>query len=258
MILLEPKRADEKRTHRHNWLPFLGEDTIATQTTVGDGVTVDSSTIEAGTAIRFKLSGGTNGTTATVTQSIVTTNGEEETEIFTIRIAADGLVSLDQAKEYLRVRHDDEDAKIAAMIPRAQAWVEDHTGLALTQREFTEYRTVERGVIRLDRGPLVSVGTAGEIAYVGENGEDQTYSPLFFVPSTKIYPAAEAGWPTLNDGHVFTITYVAGFAPGEVDERLIGAIMALVEGEYAEGYAWPERSIQAAERCCNYLRAMVV
>lgn len=251
MITLEPKRADESRTHRHNWAPFLGEDTIATQQTVGEGVTVDSSTIEDDTAIRFKLSGGTNGTIATVTQSIVTLNGEEETETFSIRIA-EAVLSLDQVKEYLRVRHDDEDAKIAGMIPRAEAWVEDHTSLALTQRTIIERQAPRWGAIRLYKGPLVAVD---DMTY--NEGVD-SYIPRFWAGQSTIFPAVDDSFPTLASDDKFEVTYTAGFGPGEVDERLIGAMLALIEGEYAEGYAYPERATQAAERCCAYLRSPVI
>lgn len=248
---LEPKRADEQRTYEHDWSAFLGSDTIASQTTTANGVTVDSSSVDAGnTSTRFRLSGGTDGTVAVVTQKIVTANGEEETELFTLYIQADDPISLSDAKSYLRVRTNDEDAKIAAMIPRARLWVEDHTGLALVRRQFEERRRTEHGAIRLFKGPLVSVDS---VTY----GDALTYVPRDFAPDTRLVAASGASWPTLDQDDAFEITYTAGFAEGEIDDRLIGAMYALIEGEFSDGYAYPQRATDAAERCCAYLRQMV-
>lgn len=162
-------------------------------------------------------------------------------------------ILIDDAKEYLRVRSSDEDDKITAMIPRVRLWVEDHTGLALIQREFTERHLPKYGAIRLFRGPLVEVG---EVAYVNASGA-QTYVPRAWPPSSTIFPAAGGTWPVLTDREQFEITYTAGYAAGEVDARLIGAMYALIEGEFSEGYAYPPRAVEAAELCCLYLRSMV-
>lgn len=255
-IKREPKRANEVRDYLHSWAAFLGEDTIQSQTTVGTGVTVDSSSIETGDqSVRFVLSGGVDDTTATVTQTIVSAGGRTETEVFTIRIGADEPVSLDEAKDYLRVRHDAEDTKIAGMIPRARQWVEDHTGTALVRRAFTERHLpgVYAG-IRLFRGPLVSVD---EVAYTDSQGASQTYVPLAFPPGTLIYPASGESWPAPGTNEQFLITYTAGCAEGECDDRLIGAMLTLIAGEYDAGYAYPDEAVKAAELCCGYVRAMV-
>ncbi len=164
-------------------------------------------------------------------------------------------ITLAEAKAYIRVIATDEDAKITAMIPRARRWVEDHTGLALEQRTFVERLWPAYGAIRLSKGPLVSVTSAG---YIDADGVAQTYTPISNAPSTTIYHAAGGDWPTLGQHGDFEITYVAGYAtPADVDESLKGAMYALIEGEYAEGYAYPPRAAQAAGICCGYLRTMV-
>lgn len=253
-IRLEPKRSDEVRDYRHDWEPFLGEDTIASQDAVATGATLDSVEIETGDkSVIFWISGGTDGTTAQITHSITTAGGRTEAETFLLPIGDSEPISLVDAKAYLRVLHDDEDAKIRAMIPRARLWVEDHTGLSLIQREFVERHLPKYGAIRLFKGPLVSVDG---VAYVDADGA-QTYVPRAFPPSLVIWPAADESWPALSDGNQFEVTYTAGCAEGECDDRLIGAMLALIEGEYSEGYAYPERATDAAERCCAYLRTMV-
>lgn len=160
-------------------------------------------------------------------------------------------ISLDDTKAYLRVVSSDEDDKITAMIPRARLWVEDHTGLALTQREFVELRRTEHGLIRLFKGPLVSVDS---VTY----GTASTYTPRNWAPDTVLRASLTSAWPVLDEGDAFEITYTAGIAAGQVDQRLLGAMLALIEGEFSEGYAYPQRAIDAAESCCGYLRSAIL
>lgn len=252
-IRLEAKRPDEVRDYLHDWTPFLGADTIATQTNTITGATLDSATIQAGNkSVKFWISGGVDGATARLTHTIVTVGGRTETEVFVLPICEAEQISLAEVKSYLRVLHTDEDAKIAAMIPRARRWIEDHTGLALRKRTFVERQLPKWGAIRLDKGPLVSITS---VAYV-DNGA-QTYTARSFPPSSVLWPATDGSWPELGSGEAFTITYVAGYEVGEADDRLIGGLLALIEGEYAEGHAYPPSAVDAAERCCSYLRQMV-
>jgi uncharacterized phiE125 gp8 family phage protein len=257
-IRLESKRPDEVRDYRHDWTPFLGTDTIASQVTTAEGVTLDSVAIEAGDkSVLFWVSGGTEGTTGRITHAITTTAGRTESEVFVLPVCGAEQISLAEVKASIRVRHTDEDAKISAMIPRARKWVEDHTGLALRRREFVERHIPQWGAIRLFKGPLVAALPADvEMTYL-DAGVETTYVPRSFPPDSILFPQIDESWPTLATGEQFTITYTAGFDVGEADDRLIGAMLALIEGEYAEGYAYPPRAVEAAERCCAYLRQMV-
>jgi uncharacterized phiE125 gp8 family phage protein len=257
-IRLESKRPDEVRDYLHDWVPFLGADTIASEVTTAEGVTLDSVTVEAGDqSVKFWVSGGADGEVGQITHTITTAAGRTESELFVLPVCAAEQVSLAEVKASLRVRHTDEDAKIAAMIPRARLWVEDHTGLALRRREFVERHTPRWGAIRLFKGPLVAdVAADVEVTYL-DAGVETTYVPRSFPPSSVIFPAADESWPGLADGEQFTVTYTAGFDVGEADDRLIGAMLALIEGEFSEGYAYPQRAVEAAERCCAYLRQMV-
>ena len=258
MIRLEPKRSNEVRDYLHDWTPFLVDDTIQSQTTIGTGITINGSSIETGNqAIKFWVSGGTIGTVGTITQTIVTAGGRTETETFTLAITAfDEPVTLAEAKDYLRVRHSDEDAKIAAMIPSARLWVEDHTGIALTQRTIIERVSPGPfGLIRLAKEPVVSIAS---VDYIDSLGAAQTYVPRHYPPSSILYPVSGESWPTLADDEEFVVEYTAGHAtPEEIDDRLLGAMKALIEGEFSEGYAYPERAIKAAEGALAYLRQMV-
>lgn len=252
-IRLEAKRPDEVRDYTHDWSAFLGADTIASSDWTVSGVTLDSDEVLDGDQeVKAWLSGGVDGSIATLTNTITTAGGRTETETFTLAIrTTDPVISLAEAKAYLRVRHSDEDAKIEAMIPRAQAWVEDHTGLALTRREFVERHWPKYGAIRLFKGPLVTVD---EVAY----GDAETYVPRYWAGQSMIFPAADSSWPTLDADDKFEVTYTAGFGPGEVDERLIGAVYALIKDEYDNNAAYTDEGIKTAERCCSHLRGPVI
>ena len=154
-------------------------------------------------------------------------------------------VDLETAKEYLRVVDDVEDSKIAAMIPRARLWVEEHTGLALVKRSFQEQRSPRSGVVRLSRGPLVSIDACG---YADSGGAAQTFTPTAAPPSTKL----TGSWPDASGA--FDFAYTAGVEPGSEDARLIGAMLALIEGEYTAGHAYPDDAITSATNCLFYMK----
>jgi uncharacterized phiE125 gp8 family phage protein len=256
MVRLEPKRADGVRLYCHDWEAFLGADTIVAQTVTSPDVVIsDVARTPGDKAVKFRVSGGTDGEKALITQTIETSGGDEETELFTIEIGLYEAVSLGEAKEYLGVRHNEHDAKIAGMIPRARTWVEGHCDLTISRRQFEQRALPDAlGGIWLERGPLISVD---EVAYVDSGGATLTYAPRSFAPSLRLIAAPDSAWPTPRAGEEFLITYTAGYAPGEVDDRLAAAMLALIEGEYSEGYAYPERAVKAAERCCVNLRPIL-
>ena len=164
---------------------------------------------------------------------------------------------LDVVKDYLRVTDNVEDDKIQAMIPRARLWVEEHTGIALVQREFTELVLPRGGVVRLSREPLIAVSAAG---YTDSSGNPQDFVPVATPPSTKLVGA----WPPTSDGTPFAITYMAGLlvVPPEgeepdytvIDPRLIGAMLTLIDGEYTAGFAYPPDTVTAAQNCLFYMK----
>lgn len=70
------KRPDEKPKFGWDWTEVLEVgDTIASQVTIGVGVTIDASTFDGSTTV-FRASGGTVDTRGTVTTTITTTAGD--------------------------------------------------------------------------------------------------------------------------------------------------------------------------------------
>lgn len=256
MLKLEPKRANEERLYRHDWSAFLGDATILSQVTTAQGATISTSALDGTQAVRFKVTGGTNGTPALITQTITSSAGDVETEVFTLEVAEYEAVSLAEAKDYLGVRHSEKDAVIARMIPAARLWVEDHCSLTIARRQFTHYALPDPyGGINLPRGPLISLDG---IDYTDSAGAPQTYTARAFPPQGRIIAHQANGWPSPRHGEELLITYTAGYAPAEVDDRLAAAMLALIEGEFSEGYAYPQRAIDAAERCLVNLRPVMV
>ncbi len=89
-------------------------------------------------------------------------------------------ISLDEAKAYLRVTIDAEDALITSMITAARQRVEAEIGLALLSTAFRQ--TFDRppdGPIALLRGPLVSV----EAVAVSESGGFIALDPSAYRPT---------------------------------------------------------------------------
>ncbi|HVJ71299.1 MAG TPA: hypothetical protein VM531_07320 [Sphingomicrobium sp.] len=165
-------------------------------------------------------------------------------------------VSLQEAKDYLRILDTTEDTKVSEMIPRARRWVEDHTGHALVQRAFVEGHTPRRGRVQLDFIPVLALSS---VTYRDGDGVQQSYSARHFPPGALVFANLTEAWPLLNQDEEFTFTYTAGpDASNPIDPRHVGAILALVEGEYSEGYAYPERAIEAAKLICQNARTVVV
>ena len=139
------------------------------------------------------------------------------------------------------------------MITRARNWIEDHNGIALVRRQFTERLLPNsNGIIRLGKGPLITVDS---VDYLDSASLAATLTPTAYPPSTEIFNVG--GWPGVAYNEKFEIAYTSGIDEKSVDDRLIGGMLSLIEGEFSEGYAYPDRSIQAAKNCCAYLQAMV-
>lgn len=135
MIRLEAKRSDETRRYRHDWTPFLGEDTIvppvppeaAEDMFEAEGVTIDSAGVEDGDrSVKFTVSGGEDGVPGVIKHTITTAAGDTETETFIIAVVDEELVTVAEAKTYMRILGDSFDAEIALKLPQAQSIVIDY------------------------------------------------------------------------------------------------------------------------------------
>jgi len=140
-------------------------------------------------------------------------------------------VSLEEAKDHLRVSTDTEDATIEAAIVAAREYCE-----AVTRRQFvtaTYKLTLDSwpSVIRPPRPPLVSVTSIG---YTDTNGDAQTFSSSNYTVDTYSEPGRIAlaygqSWPDVQSGIIapITVTYVAGYGAATAVPRSIKAAMLL-------------------------------
>jgi uncharacterized phiE125 gp8 family phage protein len=140
-------------------------------------------------------------------------------------------ITLEQAKLQCALLDDDSrDELLEIYIEAARVWVENYTGHILVQREFTEQRDCFGRYLELQRRPVLA-DPAPTIGYVDTAGTTQTYAGA--VPSVdrfpaRIYPALNGWWPSVGRNGSVTITYVAGYEPGEEPRPLLQAILLLV------------------------------
>jgi uncharacterized phiE125 gp8 family phage protein len=237
MIRLEAKRPTEVRKLAHDWSAFLGAATIQSQTTTADGVVIDSSAIASGNKIiNFTVSGGVEGTPGIITQAIVSTAGDTETETFQIPIMADEPVSVAEAIAQVRGIADGEEALISSYIRTARQFVESESGWILLRRQFVEHFRRWNNYVELGRRPVITVD---EINYHDDAGTIQPYVGFFTVVDkwpARVYPIPGQSFPTLGQGGLVSITYTAGCEEGEICEPMdLGrqAILMLVAHWYA-------------------------
>ena len=259
----EAKRPTEVRDYQIDWSTFLGADTIASQVTVASGITINAQTINGDNkGITFWLAGGTAGTIATLTNTIVTANGRTEVEVITLPIVAQAEpVSLTQAKEQLRVLDDFEDAYIASLIAPARRFVENLSGIVMVQRQFTEQHIPKCGSIRLYKRPIVSVDP---VAYIDGDELAATYAGARFSTGV-LYPALGETWPTAYAGEAFTVTYTAGLSATDLatDEwaPLVHAMKLLIgqwfEAREAGGEKVAEAPFAVTALCDQYRQVLV-
>jgi uncharacterized phiE125 gp8 family phage protein len=227
----ETKRPNEVRDYRHDWSLFLDGDTIVTSDVTVTGVTLNSETNDAD-SITVWLSGGTDGGLATITNTITTTGGRTETEVFTLCIRAVGEpVSLAVAKAHLRVTDESEDALIISYISAARQWVENYTGHILVRRPMTQTFSEFWPYLELYYRPIVSITN---IAYTDADGAAQTILPVDLLVTADGYPyrirPADA-WPTILTYSPVTVSFTAGYNEGSEPQSLIHAMLLLI-GHY--------------------------
>lgn len=150
-------------------------------------------------------------------------------------------VSLAEAKAFLRVTHDAEDALIGALVTAARSRIEAELGLALVSTGFTEtldaWPLMRTGAAKLSRGPLLSVD---EIRIDGEALDPARYAARLATRPGLIAPAG-AGLPNPQGVHgAIEIDFTAGFGAAEdVPAPLAQAVLVLTAHafEYRQGEA---------------------
>lgn len=117
-----------------------------------------------------------------------------------------GAITLDDAKEHLRVSHDDEDDVIEALVDAATGWLDGMDGVLGRALEAQTWEWAldqfPRGAMKLPLGPAASITS---IKYTDRAGIEQIMDPGDYVLNGG-FVTADA-WP---DGSAIKVRYVAG------------------------------------------------
>ena len=166
-------------------------------------------------------------------------------------------VTLSEAKYQCRMVDDtSEDTFITSLIAPARAYVERVStyGLVSGTRVFTFTRWGD--YLEIFLRPITSLTS---VAYVDEDGNDQTYTglaPLGAYPF-RIFPAVNDEFPTIFDGSTITVTVAAGALDSSSQEYLIAkrAILILIAHwfEYREAALAGQVSSEVEFTLCSML-----
>lgn len=146
-------------------------------------------------------------------------------------------VSLPEAKEYLRVDHDDEDDGIGVMIAAAVSLLDGRSGILGRCLEAQTWELVldrfPMAEIRLPLGPVASVAS---VAFTDPAGADQTVAAENFALDNAetfggwIVPRAGFSWPaTMATINAVRVRFVAGTG---TPEGVRQAILDMVATRY--------------------------
>lgn len=147
-------------------------------------------------------------------------------------------VSLDEAKEHLRVVHTDDDHYIGGLLLAATKWAEDFQCRTYVNRSHTMYLDEWQTVIRPTYSPLIATGLT--IKYIDTGGTEQTLSSDYY----RIDAATEPGritqaygycWPSIRYvTNAITITYTAGYGTAAAVPDDVKAAIKLIVGHLYE------------------------
>jgi uncharacterized phiE125 gp8 family phage protein len=148
-------------------------------------------------------------------------------------------LTLDEAKQYLRVDHDLEDNVISGSIAAARGIYEDHTGRATM---LAEWRAIlpdfpRWGVLELPMPPLVEVLAIG---YLDTGGAEMFWDPAEYRvtmrgggnPSRATISPVGDFFPTARRGDAAVwVDFVAGYATPEEVPASVRAALLLLTGD---------------------------
>lgn len=176
-------------------------------------------------------------------------------------------LTLQEAKAFLQVTHEFEDAEIAQQIKAARQWVERRTWRQLLPAtlELSLDRFPRERVVYLPRPRLVSLEG---VSYFDSSGEASVLDVDRIEVDVRHEPGRvridSAGWPAAADrlGGV-RFTYSAGWTLAELPQDLVMAIKLLLSSWYdnrqdtAARVAMDAKTVQAAERLLGPYRVAV-
>ena len=139
-------------------------------------------------------------------------------EIVTIEPPQDRAVTLEEARQQLRLDGRDEDLLLGAKLDAAQAELEQQTGLKLCEQTIELQLESWEDEITVPIRPC----TVAEIRYTATSGATVTLPEADFVVRrrhgvTRIRPASGKSWPELGKDGLIRITLSAGLDENDPD-----------------------------------------
>lgn len=150
---------------------------------------------------------------------------------YTTDVTGDEPVSLDEARNHLRITHLGEDDLIYSLIVAARQWAETYSEKAIVEQEVTAYYDTLSSVMAL---PLGNAASLTEIEYLDPTGGAQLITSGVIVtkgsPSKLVFVDSPPDSKKLADS--VRVEYVAGYPDGAVPQRIKQAILLLVADMY--------------------------
>jgi uncharacterized phiE125 gp8 family phage protein len=147
-------------------------------------------------------------------------------------------ITLQEAKDHMRVDHAYDDALIEPLITAAREMVESITRRALITQTWDYYLDTFPNVLRLPMSPLQSISS---ITYTDVDGASQTLSSAVYVVDSdhepgRVYEGYSQSWPsTQSIRKAVKVRYVAGYGDAAVDVPMpIRQAMLLIIGHLYE------------------------
>ncbi|MGE8143450.1 head-tail connector protein [Novosphingobium sp. NPDC080210] len=139
-------------------------------------------------------------------------------EIVTVEPPQDRAVTLEEARQQLRLDGHDEDLLLGAKLDAAQAELEQQTGLKLCEQTLELQLESWSQEITVPVRPCV----VAEIRYTAANGSTVTLPESHYLARkrhgfTRIRPASGRSWPELGPDGLIEVTFSAGFAENDPD-----------------------------------------
>lgn len=148
-------------------------------------------------------------------------------------------VTLDEAKNFLRVNHDDDDAYITMLIKALTSRIEDKAEIALSTQNITAEWAIVQSYMTLPRPPFVSI--SGITAYNEHNVPTTITSSGYYVEGLTTVTVRFKEMV----GKRVRVSYTAGYGNSSaIPEDLKQYILQLVFNEYNQRGSVTEDMIQ--------------
>lgn len=140
-------------------------------------------------------------------------------------------VTLELAKEQLRISSEDQDRVLEAYLKAARQWVETYTGRALATQ--TWQMSLDHIPTQLPLSMAAPLQSVTFLKYYDENNAQQTWSSSNYITSAFHEPAVLEVLTTVSRPSIYQrsdavqVEYVCGYASGACPDGLALAVMAL-------------------------------